>query len=190
MQIYLLRLHRTCFRRILILDSLYREWLVMSRIVAALLMSLGLVWGTGAQAQTACPSGVGPGSAQCGPDAGTSRGDSAPPQPTGYWIKTWGAIATSESLGEAGTTVGKLSESEARQAAIRLCAEGGAKDCKVHLVYRNQCAAFASSKDETFFQAAESEQVSIDLSLARCEKSGLKCKVRYSGCTEPIFQKY
>ena len=162
----------------------------MSRIIAALLMSVGLACGLGAQAQTACPSGVGPGSAQCGPDSGTSRGYSAPPQPTGEWIKTWGAIATSESLGEAGTTVGKLSEDEARKAAIKLCAEGGAKDCKVHLVYRNQCAAFASSRTDTFFQAAESEQVATDLSLARCEKGGAACKVRYSGCTEPIFQKY
>lgn len=50
-----------------------------------------------AYAQTACPNGVAPGSPQCGPDSGTSRGEIPlpPPQPTGEWIKTWGAIVNS-----------------------------------------------------------------------------------------------
>lgn len=44
--------------------------------------------------QTACPSGVAPGSPQCGPDSGTSRGDLSipPPRPTGEWLKTWGQL--------------------------------------------------------------------------------------------------
>lgn len=51
-----------------------------------------------AYAQTACPNGVAPGSPQCGPDSGTSRGEIPlpPPQPTGEWIKTWGQLSTQE----------------------------------------------------------------------------------------------
>lgn len=49
--------------------------------------------------QTACAVGVAPGSPQCGPDSGTSRGDipDPPPRPTGEWLKTWGAIAGSNA---------------------------------------------------------------------------------------------
>ncbi|MEA9830217.1 DUF4189 domain-containing protein [Xanthomonas campestris] len=143
--------------------------------------------------QTACPSGVAPGSPQCGPDSGTSRGDLPipPPRPTGEWLKTWGAIATSESTGEAGTSANKFSEKDARNSAINQCALGGASDCKVHLVYRNQCASFAASHSDTFFQAAESKEVAIELAKRNCEKSGTgSCKVMYSDCTEPVFKKY
>ncbi len=115
----------------------------------------------------------------------------APPRPTGEWIKTWGAIAGSASTGEAGTAANKLSKSEAEQAAIRQCALGGADDCKIYLVYRNQCAAFAISQTGTFFQASPDEKSATDTVMKVCEQSGGGlCKVRYSGCSEPIFKKY
>lgn len=144
-------------------------------------------------AQTACPVGVAPGSPQCGPDSGTSRGDMPmpPPRPTGEWIKTWGAIATSQSTGEAGTSIAKLTEGDARKSAINQCALGGASDCKVHLVYRNQCAAFATSHSDTYFQAAESKEVAVQLAKKNCEMGGTgSCKVMYSDCTDPIFKRY
>ena len=142
-------------------------------------------------AQTACPVGVNPGSPQCGPDSGTSRADSAPPRPTGEWIKTWGAIAASKSTGEAGTASGKLSESEAKEAAIRQCALSGADDCVIHLSYNNQCSAFAVSESDTFFQSSPTEQRAITLVMRYCERSGGgACKLMYSECTKPIFIKY
>ncbi|WP_372393515.1 DUF4189 domain-containing protein [Xanthomonas sp. NCPPB 3582] len=144
-------------------------------------------------AQTACPSGVAPGSPQCGPDSGTSRGDipAPPPRPTGEWIKTWGAIAHSSVTGEAGSAVGKLSENEARDKATRQCAAGGATDCQVKLVYRNQCAALVTSQGNSFFQASASKQKSIELATKVCEESNSGvCKAVYSECSEPIFRKY
>jgi len=162
----------------------------VSRIIAVLLMSMGLAWGAGAQAQTACPSGVGPGSAQCGPDSGTSRGDSAPPRPTGYWIKTWGAIAQSNVNGEVGTTVGRFSEEDARKDALRMCAKEGAPECKVQLVYHNQCAAIAAGSTGTTFQASQSEERATRLAKESCEKDGDQCKVLYSECTNAVFHRY
>ncbi|QHG89069.1 MULTISPECIES: DUF4189 domain-containing protein [Xanthomonas] len=144
-------------------------------------------------AQTACPVGVAPGSPQCGPDSGTSRGDipSPPPRPTGEWIKTWGAIATSKSMGEAGTSANKTSEDEARRIAIQECERGGAKDCEVNLAYHNQCAALASSQTDTFFQASGTEGRAAKLAMQSCKDSnGGSCKVRYSECTNPVFRKY
>ncbi|MCC8556379.1 DUF4189 domain-containing protein [Xanthomonas hortorum] len=144
-------------------------------------------------AQTACPAGVAPGSPQCGPDSGTSRGDipAPPPKPTGEWVKTWGAIAGSDSTGEAGTAVGRLSENEAKEAAIRRCAINGPGDCKINLVYRNQCAALVSTQSDSFYQGSATKERAIDLAMRSCKKSnGGECKVLYSECSEPIFRKY
>lgn len=145
-------------------------------------------------AQTACPVGVAPGSPQCGSDSGTSRGDAPlpPPRPTGEWIKTWGAIASASSTGEVGTTVGKLSETEARDAALHQCASGGARDCKVNLVYRNQCAALtASQRTGSFFQSAADERTATNLAMKSCKDSdGGSCRIAYSECTEPKFRKF
>ncbi|PPT44582.1 MULTISPECIES: DUF4189 domain-containing protein [Xanthomonas] len=140
--------------------------------------------------QTACPVGAAPGSPQCGPDSGTSRAAPTPPQPTGEWIKTWGAIANS-SNGEAGSAVGKFSQEEAEQAALRQCAIEGASDCKVKLVYKNQCSALIASDSQSFFQASPTESRAVELAKENCEKTGASsCKVIYSECTKPVFRKY
>ena len=79
-----------------------------------------------AQAQTRCPMGVQAGSMQCLPDE-PQGGGNAPARPTGEWLKTWGAIARSDSTGEAGTAANKLSEDEAREVAIHQCALRGSQ---------------------------------------------------------------
>ncbi|AZR22572.1 MULTISPECIES: DUF4189 domain-containing protein [Xanthomonas] len=144
-------------------------------------------------AQTACPVGVAPGSPQCGPDSGTSRDNipMPPPRPTGEWIKTWGAIAGSDSTGEAGTAAGELSEDKAKDIAIRRCSVNGASDCKINLVYRNQCAALVSTQSDSFYQGSATKERAIDLAIGNCKKSRSgECKVLYSGCSDPIFKKY
>ncbi|MGX0954764.1 hypothetical protein AB7M18_000892 [Pseudomonas viridiflava] len=148
-----------------------------------------MMLGMHVEAQTRCPMGAQAGSMQCLPDD-PQYNQSAPPRPTGEWIKTWGAIAGSDATGESGAVVGKFSEGEAREAALRLCAEGEAKDCKVNLVFRNQCAAVVSSKTDSFFQGAESEEIALDLAMKSCEKLGSPCSVIYSACTDPVFKKY
>ena len=127
---------------------------------------------------------------QCLPDDPRPT-NNAPPRPTGEWIKTWGAIAGSNQTGETGAVVGKFSEDEARKAALRLCAEGEAKDCKVNLVYFNQCAALVSTKTRSFFQGAESKEIAIDLATKDCNAHGSgQCSIIYSGCTDPVFRRY
>ncbi|ATS63186.1 MULTISPECIES: DUF4189 domain-containing protein [Xanthomonas] len=163
----------------------------MTRFLLGFFMSFGLI--DCSLAQTACPVAVAPGSPQCGPDSGTSRGDiPAPaPRPTGEWIKTWGTIAGSNATGETGAVVGKLTREEAESAALRLCREGGATDCKVNLVFRNQCAALVATTNKSFFQSAESDSIAIRLARSDCNKyDGGDCKVIYSGCSDPIFRKY
>lgn len=143
--------------------------------------------------QTACPSGVAPGSPQCGPDSGTSRGDSSPPQPTGKWIKTWGAIASSEN-GDIGSSTGKFSKKDAEAEAIKICADFGNSDCKVNMTYKNQCVAVVqAAKGRTGGKiiTAETADIAKRTALRKCqEDSGAQCFVRGTDCTDPFFRKF
>ncbi|MCC8556294.1 DUF4189 domain-containing protein [Xanthomonas hortorum] len=166
----------------------------MARYFCTLFLLLLLIVPYAAFGQTACPNGVAPGSPQCGPDSGTSRGDivGPSPRPTGEWIKTWGAIAGSDSTGESGAVVGKLTREEAEKGAIRQCSQGGAIDCKVDLAYKNQCAALVGTSGRSFIEGASSEKKAVEGSMRDCsryENDG-SCKLLYSGCSDPIFKKY
>ncbi|PPV07252.1 DUF4189 domain-containing protein [Xanthomonas axonopodis pv. vasculorum] len=145
--------------------------------------------------QTACPNGVAPGSPQCGPDSGTSRGDIAPPppRPNGEWIKTWGAIASSNN-GDVGSSTGKLSEEDAKAEAIKICADFGNSDCQVNFTYKNQCVAVVqAAKGRTGGKiiSAATKEIAQRSALQKCaEASGEKCVVRGTDCSDPFFRKY
>ncbi|MDT7820761.1 DUF4189 domain-containing protein [Xanthomonas hortorum pv. vitians] len=162
-----------------------------SLICSALLLSC--VFFTEAFGQTACPAGVAPGSPQCGPDSGTSRGDipTPPPRPTGEWIKTWGAVATSGS-GDAGVSSGRRTKEQAENDAIASCEGLGSGSCRVSMAFFNQCVAAADSGQGqgSMFSAASIEEASRS-AIKQCEKnSGRHCKVTLSKCTDPIFKRY
>ncbi|TWQ48723.1 DUF4189 domain-containing protein [Xanthomonas vasicola] len=144
--------------------------------------------------QTACPVGVVPGSPQCGPDSGTSRGDAAPPRPTGEWIRTWGAIVGAGSSSQAWASIGKLSKKDAEADALDQCESAGVKDCSVEFTYRNQCVAVASASSantKTGIGGAPEISTAKNNALHICEKNGgSDCSVIYSDCTKPIFKKY
>ncbi|MDV2451203.1 hypothetical protein GGR79_002241 [Xanthomonas arboricola] len=161
----------------------------MNRLISIIAISACLAAPLVASGQTRCPIGTQMGSMQCIPDTPEMNGTQTPSSaPTGEWIKTWGAIANSSSTGEAGSAVGKLSEEEAERAALRQCAVGGARDCKVQLTYKNQCSALVSSDSESFFQASPTEIRATSLAKKSCKASNSgSCKVVYSECTKPIF---
>lgn len=142
-------------------------------------------------AQTACPSGVAPGSPQCGPDSGTSGGDAPPPRPTGEWLKTWGAVAVA-SNGDAGVSSGRMTKQLAEQAAIASCEGLDSGKCTVSMAFFNQCVAAADSGkgQGSLFGAASIEEASR-LATDQCEKNaGAQCRITLSKCTDPIFRKY
>lgn len=137
---------------------------------------------TEAFGQTACPAGVAPGSPQCGPDSGTSRGDipTPPPRPTGEWIKTWGAVATSGS-GDAGVSSGRRTKEQAENDAIASCEGLGSGSCRVSMAFFNQCVAAADSGQGqgSMFSAASIEEASRS-AIKQCEKiQGVIAKLHY-----------
>lgn len=118
--------------------------------------------------------------------------DSAP-RPTGRWIKTWGAIAMSNS-GASGVTVGKEKKRDAEKAAMSECVATGAKDCGLAFTYKHQCAAAATSSSGaqgTNFGSGATIEIAKQVAKELCQsRGGSGCDVVYSACTEPKFEAF
>jgi len=162
-------------------------------------------------AENGCPPGQLPAQANgaitsCTPiPSGYYQQEAPQPRPSGQWIKTWGAIAMGsiDSTNSYGVTTDKLSKLEAESDALKRCASHGETNCQIGLVYQNQCAAIAepSIDGKTFvgglsdFVGAGSKDKASEIALERCKKNnrdapGAVCKVIYTACTEPVFERY
>jgi len=141
-------------------------------------------------AQTACPVGTAAGAATCGPTGGDEIATQS--RPTGEWIKTWGAIATSPS-GDGGVSSGRLSKEQAESVALQNCKNSGVQSCKVEFVYKNQCVAavYPVGADGGVFSTAATIEGAVSRAKSRCEslKKG-ECKVAISECSDPVFRKF
>ncbi|WP_082028738.1 DUF4189 domain-containing protein [Xanthomonas sacchari] len=142
-----------------------------------------------ANGQTRCPVGVQAGSSQCLPDDEVS----APPRPTGEWIKTWGALVSSNQGHGAWTSKGKFTEDEAVQDALSRCQNTGVRDCHLDSTYFNQCVAVAGSHSQVGLSIgkAKDEPTAAKVAIADCEKrGGANCGVEFSDCTDPYFRRF
>lgn len=125
-----------------------------------------------------------------GPRQPPAQQSQPPPQPTGYWEKTWGAIAPSPVGGVLGTALGASSKEEAERLALEDCKAKGGGACKVDIAYHNQCAVMVLG-DEVFNTAhAASIEEAANIGMQQCQRESGNCRVYYSACTEPIFHRY
>ncbi|MGX1997808.1 MULTISPECIES: DUF4189 domain-containing protein [Xanthomonas] len=155
-----------------------------------------------ATAEQGCPPGQypigGQGAAACAPIP-QSQTQQTQPSPIGKWIKTWGAVALDESdVGALGVSAGKLSKNDAQQTALANCAKAGGTKCKEWATYRNQCIAVAepysngrSASGSLQFVTGPSLEKNNSEASSRClSKNKIECRVIYTACSEPIFQKF
>ncbi len=131
------------------------------KIFLFVLYSLLCFVSLGVYGQTRCPVGAQAGSAQCLPD---DAGE-APPRPTGEWIKTWGALVSSNTAHGAWTSKGKFSKGDAVSDALGRCQATGAPDCHIDSTYFNQCVAVVGSPDK----------IGLSTSKAKNESNSKKC---------------
>lgn len=119
--------------------------------------------------------------------------------PTGKWVKTWGAVALDRAdTGAIGASTGKTSERDAQQDAIYNCIKGGGADCKGWTTYENQCIAVAEPyKGEKsvpgslqFVTGPSLEKIKGEASEKCTSKNNMTCRVFYSDCSEPIFERF
>ncbi|MBO9720080.1 DUF4189 domain-containing protein [Xanthomonas phaseoli] len=157
---------------------------------SAFFIFLGISYFSNIHAQTACPVGVAPGSPQCGPDSGTSRGDNAPPRPTGKWTKTWGALAAN-SAGDIGLSSGKISKEDAAAESVLRCEEYDAGKCVAKYFFYNQCISIARASSGKSATVTGPKDKAPSLAIEECEQnSGSSCSILVTECSNPVFERF
>lgn len=152
-----------------------------------------------AEAQHICASGPGAGEVQVGMTPGgnglasmplcnyvDTPSPSTPPQPTGWWETTWGALATDGPKGILGGVTGVASEKEAQAAALSDCrAKGG--NCQIEATYYNHCLVLVTGDKLYNTKIAETIEEATRSAMNMCTKADTNCRVHYSACSKPIF---
>ncbi|MCS3810061.1 DUF4189 domain-containing protein [Xanthomonas sp. 4461] len=183
----------------------------MKKILNFNIIFIFILFTTGeVQAEQGCPAGQIPSQAggsmsSCGPIPAGYYQQQKPAQPTGEWVKTWGAIAMGsiDSITSYGVTTGKRTKAEAETDALRRCASHGEKNCSVGLTYENQCAVIVEPQVDgkplsggfVRFIGRKTIRAASDDALAICKKDNSKvtnanCKIVYTACSEPFFQDF
>ncbi|SEK70160.1 protein of unknown function [Pseudoxanthomonas sp. GM95] len=157
-----------------------------------------VLWCPHAFAEGGCPTGQTPrafGAVMGCVPGGNDELPARASQPTGTWIKTWGAIANATN-DVMGATTGQRTKREAGKIAVENCKREGGVGCKLIYPYENRCVAMAGgfrAPDDyrVVTQASSSVEASSALVIDGCSESGAReCKVFYSACSEPIFIKF
>lgn len=104
------------------------------------------------------------------------------------WLDQYGAIVAYGQGGELGVSTNKMTEAEAKQAAMADCqAQGGGSHCEFLISYANGCVAmlvgdkaFNASSNTTIEKATQA-------AMRVCTKNGnTNCHVYYSACSQPL----
>ncbi|WP_414615037.1 DUF4189 domain-containing protein [Stenotrophomonas pavanii] len=172
-----------------------------SLLPALMVLMVGTAWSIdSASAEGNCPLGFypigGQGVQGCAPIPGantgaTERGGASKPRMR--YADQWGAIAFSETTSDAGDVVGRDSEALAESEALRQCGRNGARDCKMILKYRNQCAAWVMPSENRVAAAGglgtgSSEVLAVVAAKKNCVDPSQKgCHVVYSACSLPVL---
>ena len=157
--------------------------------IEMMVLTMLLLGGGAASAQTACPSGVAAGSAQCGPsslvspDESGSRARGRQLLPEEKWADGWGAIA-GDGESAIGVATDFPSKRKAKKAALNDCKERGGGRCKVTYTFVNQCAAIILGDTMYATAAARTKHDAVDRGTQKCQEEGqANCRVFWSGCS-------
>ena len=115
------------------------------------------------------------------------------PLPRTRYMDRWGGIAFSDATSAAGDVIGRDSKVLAESEALRQCARNGARDCKMILKHRNQCAAWVMPSEKRMGAAGglgtgSSEALAVVAAKRNCADPSQKgCHVVYSACSLPVL---
>lgn len=170
-----------------------------SAFVISALLFAALLFANNASAEGRCPAGQYPigdhGVGGCAPIPGAGGG-AREPEPAGQWHKTWGAIASSPSTNEAGVATGRATKEDAERVALEGCGMHAARDCRIHIAYRNQCAAWVVPQGQgNGARGGVASGQDLKEAIAQAQKicvdpAGTQCKVAYSSCSEPVYEAF
>jgi Domain of unknown function (DUF4189) len=109
----------------------------------------------------------------------------APAHPSAAYADRWGAVAIDSDTGQAGTSVGKQSKSEAVDTAMADCKVHGSPNCRLRIAYYDQCVAVAWGKGFNSVSSAGTIEVAAADSMKSCSARVDECKVVYKDCSLP-----
>ncbi len=110
--------------------------------------------------------------------------NAAPPQER--WADRWGAFSSASS-GVSGGVQDMASKRQAEKSALAECKAKGGNDCRVDIVYYNQCGAVASGGGHMGSARAATEREAVEIAIATCEKGGgSNCQLYFMGCSYPV----
>ncbi|WP_082559512.1 DUF4189 domain-containing protein [Lysobacter sp. Root559] len=157
--------------------------------IAIMLLCMSL----SAKGEGKCPAGQiqtpGPenGVINCMPLPGT--GD-APSRENGPgWSSRWGAIAIDFAPSNVGigVSVAAASKRRAKKQALAECRAKGGQDCRINLVYGNQCAVVIAGIGYSRSQEGPTVEIAAAYGLKICGEAGIKdCQVYYKACSLPV----
>ena len=149
-----------------------------------LFLMMGVV--TPVAAQTACPQGVGAGSAQCGP----GPGGGSTQQPARQYVESWnwGAFVRDASVSAIGAGFNQPTRQGAINQATARCVELGGTDCQLMFAY-DSCGAIAEPVDKNvlLFPAVVAEHTMREAERSAMESCarfnpGRTCELIWSKC--------
>lgn len=160
---------------------------IMTKLLLVLFACMLGMASVGARAEGGCPPGTAPQQGQgwqsCVPVAGSNQDSVNNPADAPAWANSWQAIATDDSKGILGTSIGKLSRLTAEGAAVDDCVAKGGTDCKVQLSNANGCVAMAVGKERMRIMSAASKKDAEKKTLAACKEEDKTCVMYYSECS-------
>ena len=106
--------------------------------------------------------------------------------PTGALGRSMGSILQCLQWGLGGVQ-DMESKRQAETAALAACKARGGRDCRVNIVYYNQCGAVASGGGHMGSARAPTEKEAVEDAIATCEESGgSDCQLYFMGCSYPV----
>lgn len=115
-------------------------------------------------------------------------GGSAETVPVGRWEKRWGAFVIDDKVG-LGVSRDMPSKKIAQSAAMQDCQRKGGTQCKVQLVYSNQCGVIIEGDRGYNTARAPTVERATEAGLEVCNRSDRNCQVYFSDCTHAVLVK-
>ena len=105
------------------------------------------------------------------------------------WRSRWGAIAIDFGRSNAGigVSVNASSKRKAKNEAMADCRAKGGQNCRINLIYDNQCAVVVAGTGYGRSQGGATVEIAAAYGLRMCEKAGIKdCQIYYKACSLPV----
>lgn len=105
------------------------------------------------------------------------------------WQRRWGAIALDFGASNVGlgASASALSKSAAKREALADCRAKGGQDCRINLVYGNQCAVVIAATGYSRSHGNATVEIAAERGMKLCEAEGFgNCQIYYKACSLPV----